>query len=199
MPVGPSYVDGTRPSSVISCRSPVEVDTGIGRVCGVSASSEPSRCTRRTFGRAQRRGEQGGELAPAQVRLQAEDQEQVAAVRQLGHLELGGRPADLALVVVVQLDPRPVDLEVVEVVRVEGEHRLGAVRLLQVLDGPGRGAAGVVPAAEGRDHHRVDQIAQVAHASRLADQASSTVADMPLTVVRAVSAVIGSTAVATWW
>ena len=49
MPVGPSYVDGARPSLVISCRSPVEVDTGIGRVCGVSASSEPSRCTRFTF------------------------------------------------------------------------------------------------------------------------------------------------------
>ena len=137
-------------------------ETGIGRVCGVSASSAPSRCTRVTL--AERRAEAIRVLNWRQRRLGSmpSDQHQVPAAGQLGQLELGGRPGDLALVVGVQLDLRPVDLEVVEVVGVEGEDQLGLVRLGEVLDRAGRRVAGVVPAAEGRHDHRVDQITQIA-------------------------------------
>ena len=41
MPVGPSYVDGSRPSSAPSAASDVAPVTGTGRVCGMSESSAP--------------------------------------------------------------------------------------------------------------------------------------------------------------
>ena len=42
MPVGPSYVEGSRSSRRISPSSSLVAVTGIGRVCGTSASSAPS-------------------------------------------------------------------------------------------------------------------------------------------------------------
>ena len=87
------------------------------------------------------------------------DQHQVAAA---------GKRGDLSSVVGQlirarrrrQLDPRAVHLEVVEVVRVEREDRLRPVRLSEVLDRAGRRVARVVPAAERRHDHRVDQVTQ---------------------------------------
>ena len=52
MPVGPLYVDGTSPSCPVSSRLSEVTETGIGRVCGVSASRAPSRCTRLTCAEA---------------------------------------------------------------------------------------------------------------------------------------------------
>ena len=42
MPVGPSYRDGSRPSSSTIVSSVAAAVTGEGRVCGTSASSDPS-------------------------------------------------------------------------------------------------------------------------------------------------------------
>src|SRR6478609_4829054 len=49
MPVGPSYVEGSNPSWSPSSTVELLVDTGIGRVCGTSASRAQSRWTRVTF------------------------------------------------------------------------------------------------------------------------------------------------------
>ena len=48
MPVGPSYREGSSPSSFMSDSSVAAAVTGAGRVCGTSARSEPNVTTRST-------------------------------------------------------------------------------------------------------------------------------------------------------
>ena len=107
MPVGPSYVDGAESqfaSSAPGRRSMTE--TGTGRVCGVSASSAPSRCTRVAL--AERSAEAISVLNWRQRRFGSMPCTRIRSrpSGSCGDLELGGRPGDLALAVGVQLDLR---------------------------------------------------------------------------------------------
>ena len=102
-----------------------------------------------------------GEGAPAERRLDALDEHDVAAERGVRRDEHAGRaPADPSPAVLEQ-HPGPVDLEVVVVLGVERRDDLGVPDLGQVLDDGTRGLAGVVPPLEGRDHDRVVQLGQV--------------------------------------
>ena len=78
MPVGPSYVDCSSLSRSTRSGSVAVPVTGIGRVCGVSASSAP-RVTTSSAAEVVAGGEQlGAELPPAHVGLDAADQDDVA-------------------------------------------------------------------------------------------------------------------------
>ena len=81
---GPSYVDCSSLSRSTSSGSVAVPVTGIGRVCGVSASSAP-RVTTSWPPRSSAGGEQlGAELPPAHVRLDAADQDDVAVAGRAG-------------------------------------------------------------------------------------------------------------------
>src|SRR5215204_5186353 len=91
-----------------------------------------------------------GEGAPADVRLHAAQQDEIAL--------RGGdpdrkqrvrRPVDLAGLALHQADRRPVDLEVVELLRVDSGQDLGIERGGDGLQGGRGGARSVVPAGEG--------------------------------------------------
>ena len=139
--------------------------TGIGRVCGTSASSAPDAHQHLgpdVLGEAQQLDD---ERPPAHRRLDPVDQDDVAGVAgAAGDQQPGRRPDDPARAVVADLDRRPVDLEVVVVLGVERRDRLGVPLAGQLLDGAAGRLAGVVPALEGRDHHRVAQLRHVAPA-----------------------------------
>ncbi len=106
-----------------------------------------------------RREQLGAELPPAHVGLDAADQDDVAVqVGRRGHRDLGARPGDPAVAVLVGADDRPVDLEVVEVLRVDGADDPRPPHLASGgRPRDGRGVRGVVPALEGGDDHRVHQ------------------------------------------
>jgi hypothetical protein len=102
-----------------------------------------------------------GEGPPAERRLDALHQHDVAAERGVARdQDAGGAPADAALAALGD-HARAVDLEVVVVLGVERGDDLGPPDLGQVLDHGTGGLAGVVPALEGSDHHRVAQGADV--------------------------------------
>ena len=71
--------------------------TGVGRVCGVSASRAPSATTIDTSSSCRIVDQLVAEPAPAHVRLDAADQDDVAlAARRPGHRDAGRRPLDAA-------------------------------------------------------------------------------------------------------
>ena len=107
MPVGPSYVDCSSLSRSTSSGSVAVPVTGIGRVCGVSASRAPEG-DHELAAEVVAGGQQlGAELAPAHVRLDAAHQDHVAVeVRGRGDRDLGARPGDPAVAVLVGADDR---------------------------------------------------------------------------------------------
>ena len=136
--------------------------TGVGRVCGVSASSAPSATTICTSSSVRIAMSSSQNAAPAHVRLDAPDEDDVAlAARRPGDRDARGRPLDPPADPADQGHRGPVDLEVVVVLGVERGQRSGVPDQLEVLDGPGRGVPGVVPALERDDHHRVVELGQV--------------------------------------
>ena len=160
MPVGPSYVDCSSLSRSTSSGSVAVPVTGIGRVCGVSASSAP-RVTTSSAAELVAGGQQlGAELPPPHVGLDAADQDDVAVQRRAGEA--------IAIWVLGQVIRRcpfsstptigPVDLEVVVVLGVDGADDPRVPHLHQVIDGGRGGVRGVVPALERRDDDRIHQV-----------------------------------------
>ena len=182
MPVGPWYVDSVSPSSSpevgVAGRGGQRDRAGV-RDVGEQRAEHDHHADVELVGDVD---ELGDERPPADVRLDAPHQHDVAAPEHLpGHRDLRGRPGQVALAVGADAHERAVDLEVVVVLRVERGERLGAPDLLEVGDRAGRGVAGVVPALERGDHHRVDQVrnpGELDHASclRVAQTAPSVAA-----------------------
>jgi hypothetical protein len=106
------------------------------------------------------RGQQlGAELPPPHVGLDPTDQDHVAVqVRRGRDGDLAARPGDPAEPVGVRTDNGPVDLEVVELLGVDRPDDPRLPHVHEVVDHSGRCLRGVVPALEGRDHHRVHQV-----------------------------------------
>ena len=106
-----------------------------------------------------RREQLGAELAPAHVRLDAADQDHVAVeVGRRGDRDLGARPGDPAVAQLVEPDDGPVHLEVVELLGVDRPDDPRVPDPDQVVDDRRGGVGGVVPALEGGDDHRLDQV-----------------------------------------
>ena len=163
MPVGPSYREVSRPYARAESASYAEPVTGVGRVCGVSASSAPERDDDRHV-----------ELGEDRDQLVAERRATACSarcprIRTTSRSLPGGRATEIRVVghSIRRLTPPisdtvgPVDLEVVVVLGVERGQRLGVPDQLEMLERARRGVPGVVPALERDDHHRVVQLGQV--------------------------------------
>ena len=159
MPVGPSYRDGSSPSSSISSSSVAAAVTGAGRVCGTSASSEPNVTTRSTPRSLRETEHELRERLPAEVRLGAEQDDRVAAgAGDLRVEEPVLRPVELARHPVLERDVRTRRLEVVERLGVDLREPLAGPVLREIARRERRALPAVVPAAERRDENRPAQL-----------------------------------------
>src|SRR3954447_15795943 len=108
---------------------------------------------------------------PSHRRLDAADEDDVPlGPRRPRPVQPRGRPGDGPPAVLVERGHRTVDLEVVVVLGVELRDRCRVPDPAEVAHRAARGLAGVVPALEGRDQHRVAQRRhgrQLAHGSSL--------------------------------
>ena len=162
MPVGPSYVDCSSLSRSTRSGSVAVPVTGIGRVCGVSASSAP-RVTTSSPPRSSQAASSSAQnwrqrMLGSMPRIRITSRSQA---RGRGDRDPGGGPGDPPVAVVVGADHRAVDLEVVELLGVDGPDDVGVPHVHEVVDDRGGGVRGVVPALEGRDHHGRHQVRDV--------------------------------------
>ena len=159
MPVGPSYVDCSSLSRSTSSGSVAVPVTGIGRVCGVSASSAPSvttssppRSSHAASSSAQNwRQRMLGSMPRTRITSRSRSGGEATAIWVLGQVIRRCPCSSLPTI-------GPVDLEVVELLGVDRADDPGAPHLDQVVDDRRRGVGGVVPALEGGDDHRVHQV-----------------------------------------
>ena len=158
MPVGPSYVDCSSLSRSTRSGSVAVPVTGIGRVCGVSArrapsviTSSPPRSSQAASSSAQNwRQRMFGSMPRIRITSRSRSGGEATAICVLGQVIRRCPSSSLPTI-------GTVDLEVVELLGVDGADDPGVPDLDQVVD-DGRGGVGrVVPALEGRDHHRLDQ------------------------------------------
>ncbi len=98
---------------------------------------------------------------PAHRRLDALHEDDVPVQAGLGGDEDACRGPGQHAPTVLERHARTVDLEVVVVLGVEGRDDLGVPDLREMADRARGRLAGVVPALEGRDEHRVDQLRHV--------------------------------------
>ena len=159
MPVGPSYVDCSSLSRSTRSGSVAVPVTGIGRVCGVSASRAP-----RVITSSPPRSSQAARISAQNCRQRMFGS--MPRTRITSRSRSGGEAiASCVLGQVIRRCPSsssptsgPVHLEVVELLGVDRPDDPGVPDLDQVVD-DGRGrVGGVVPALEGRDDHRFDQV-----------------------------------------
>ena len=136
---------------------------GTGRVWATSAISAPSVITISTPRRSAAVDDRVGEGAPADVRLDPAEQDEIAL--RGGHADRQQRvrgPVDLARLALDQADRGPVDLEVVELLRVDPGDDLRVERGGDRLQRRGGRAGGVVPAGEGADQGRRAKLGRIA-------------------------------------
>ena len=170
---GPRSATPRRRSGGSAASSSAVAVTGIGRVCGTSASSAPTVTIVVTPNRSAKLEQLDREGPPAHRRLDALRR---GRRRGPGRSRWRRGPASSARSSRRRPsssdDARAVDLEVVVVLGVEGRDDLGVPDLGEVVDRARGGLAGVVPALEGRDEHRV---AQLRHVLELQHHVSFTV------------------------
>ena len=120
IPVGPSYRDACEAQLLDQLRSLALPVTGDGRVCGTSASSEPSVTTSSTPSSLASPTTMLAERPPADVRLDPEQQHGVAIGARDRRVEEGVvGPVDLPRDAVDERDLRPGRLEVEEALRID--------------------------------------------------------------------------------
>ena len=164
MPVGPSYVDASRPHDAVSSGSDELADdrdrAGVRRVGEQGAEDDDEL----RVGLVDDLEQLLAEAPPAHVRLDAADQQHVpVGVLGPGQVEPRGRPRQPSYAVLVETDLRPVHLEVVVVLGVDRGDELRVPLVDEVVDRSGGRLGRVVPALERGDHDRVPQVREVNH------------------------------------
>jgi hypothetical protein len=114
------------------------------------------------------------EGAPAEVRLDAEQQHRVSReARRRGVVEGVLRPFDPTRQPLVERDVRSGRLEVDEALRVDVPEPLGVPDAPEVAAGERRALTAVVPAAEGRHEHRTIELGPMRESELAARHAAS--------------------------